>query len=80
MTLIYQGDVIVSATFLTGQVSNAVIAKLANQVTGVELSYGHWFLWALVPSLVSLLVIPPLLYRIFAPQITHTPKAADGSA
>jgi divalent anion:Na+ symporter, DASS family len=77
MTLIYQGDVIVSATFLTGQVSNAVIAKLANQVTGVELSYGHWFLWALVPSLVSLLVIPPLLCRIFPPQITHTPKAAE---
>jgi DASS family divalent anion:Na+ symporter len=80
MTLIYQGDVIVSATFLTGQVSNAVIAKLANQVTGVELSYGHWFLWALVPSLVSLLVIPPLLYRIFPPQITHTPKAAELAA
>ena len=80
MALIYQGDVIVCATFLTGQVSNAVIAKLANQVTGIELSYGHWLLWAAVPSLVSLVVIPPLLYRLFPPQITHTPKAAELAA
>jgi DASS family divalent anion:Na+ symporter len=80
MALIYQGDVIVCATFLTGQVSNAVIAKLANQVTGVELTYSHWFLWAVVPGLVSLLVVPPLLYRIFPPQITHTPAAAELAA
>jgi divalent anion:Na+ symporter, DASS family len=80
MSLIYQGDVIICAMFLTGQVSNPMIAKLAKQVSGVELSYSHWFLWAMVPGLVSLLVIPPLLFRIFPPEITHTPAAAEFAA
>jgi DASS family divalent anion:Na+ symporter len=80
MSLIYQGDVIICAMFLTGQVSNVLIAKLANQTSGVELSYGHWFLWAVVPGLVSLAVIPPLLYRIFPPEIRHTPAAAEFAA
>jgi divalent anion:Na+ symporter, DASS family len=77
MTLIYQGDVIVCSLFLTGQVSNPLIAKLAKQVSGVELSYSRWVLWAMVPGLVSLLVIPPLLHRIFPPQIMRTSAATD---
>jgi DASS family divalent anion:Na+ symporter len=77
MSLIYQGDVIICAMFLTGQVSTPMIGKLAKQVGGVELSYGHWLLWAIVPGLVSLAVIPPLLYRLFPPEITHTPAAAE---
>jgi DASS family divalent anion:Na+ symporter len=80
MSLVYQGDVIICATFLTGQVSNPMIAKFAQQVSGVELSYSHWVLWAVVPGLVSLLVVPPLLYRIFPPQIKHTPAAAEFAA
>ena len=77
MSLIYQGDVIICAMFLTGQISNPMIAKFAKQVTGAELSYNHWFLWAAVPGLVSLVVIPPLLYRIFPPEVTDTPAAAE---
>src|SRR5947209_5347468 len=42
MTLLYQCDVIICATFLTGQASNVLIAKFAKQVTGIELTYGRW--------------------------------------
>jgi DASS family divalent anion:Na+ symporter len=76
MPLIYQCDVIVCAMFLTGQVSNVLIAKFAREVTGIELSYPLWLLSSILPGLVSLLLVPLLIYRIFPPEITHTPEAA----
>lgn len=80
MTLIYQCDVIVCAMFLTGQASNVLIAKFAQQVTGIELTYARWALAAVVPGLVSLLVVPFVLYRIFPPEVKHTPEAARFAA
>ena len=76
MVLIYQCAVIICAMFLTGQASNALIAKFAQEVTGIELSYNQWALAAIVPGLVSLLVVPLVLYRIFPPEIKSTPAAA----
>ncbi|MFN2493431.1 MAG: DASS family sodium-coupled anion symporter [Pyrinomonadaceae bacterium] len=76
MTVIYQCDVIVCAMFLTGQASNVLIAKFAQQVTGIELTYARWALAAVVPGLISLLIVPLVLYKTFPPQIKHTPTAA----
>lgn len=76
MALVYQCDVIICATFLTGQASNVLIARFADQVAPFDLNYGRWLLGALAPSLVSLAVVPMLLYRLNAPEITHTPRAA----
>jgi len=77
MVLCYQCDVIICAMFLTGQASNVLIAKFAQQTTGIELTYARWFLGAIVPGLISLLVVPQILYRIFPPEIKHTPAAAE---
>lgn len=79
-TLLYQCDVIVCAMFLTGQASNALIAKFARQVTNVDLSYNRWLLGAIVPGLLSLAVVPLLLYHLFPPEIKHTPAAAEMAA
>lgn len=78
--LLYQCDVIVCAMFLTGQASNVLIAKFAREAAGIELSYTRWLLGAIVPGLVSLLVIPLLLYKIFPPEIKRTPRAAEFAA
>lgn len=77
MVLLYQCNVIICATFLTGQASNILIAKFAQQVTGIELTYTNWLLGAIVPGLISLAVVPQLLYRVFPPEIKRTPKAAE---
>jgi len=77
MVLLYQCDVIICATFLTGQASNILIAKFAQQVTGIELTYTSWLLGAIVPGLLSLIVVPQLLYRVFPPEIKRTPAAAE---
>lgn len=77
---LYQCDVIVCAMFLTGQASNALIAKFANQLTGIELSYNRWLLGAILPGLLSLLIVPLLLYRLFPPEIKRTPAASEMAA
>lgn len=80
MVLIYQCEVIICAMFLTGQASNPLIAKFALQATGINMSYGKWALAAIVPGIVSLVVVPLLLYRIFPPEIKHTPAATKLAA
>jgi len=75
--LVYQCEVIICAMFLTGQASNVLIAKFAQEVTGRTLSYSQWALAAIVPGILSLLVVPQLIYRVFPPEIKHTPAAAD---
>ena len=77
MPLVYQCDVIICAMFLTGQASNPLIAKFAQQVTGIELTYSSWAVAAIVPGLISLLAVPLLLHRFFPPEIKHTPGAAQ---
>jgi DASS family divalent anion:Na+ symporter len=80
MVLLYQCEVLVCAMFLTGQASNALIARLAVQGAGFELTYGRWLLGALVPALLSLAIVPPLLYFVFPPEVKRTPEAAAFAA
>lgn len=80
MAQVYQCDIVICAMFLTGQASNVLIARFAQQVTGIDLSYNRWALGALVPGLLSLTFVPLLLYRIFPPEIKHTPAAAEFAA
>lgn len=75
MSMLYQCEVILCATFLTGQASNVIIAGFAAQHAGVDLNYSIWFLSALVPALVSLIVIPQMIYRLYPPEIKETPDA-----
>ncbi len=80
MVLIYQCEVIICAMFLTGQASNPIIAKFAQQVTGINMSYSKWALGAIVPGILSLIVVPLLLYRLFPPEIKRTPGATKFAA
>lgn len=75
MVSVYQCNVIVCAMFLTGQASNPIIARFIRQVTGIEITYARWAVAAIVPALVSLLLVPWLLFKVFPPEIKHTPAA-----
>src|SRR5262249_48815042 len=50
---------------------------MAKEASGFDLSPGHWALGAIVPGLVSLLVVPLVVYRLFPPEIKETTAAAD---
>ncbi len=73
---VYQCDVIACATFLTGQASNVLVAKFAHDTGGVDLGYGKWLLGALVPALLSLALVPWLLFKLFPPEVAVTPDAS----
>ena len=72
----YQGVVVTSAMFLTAMVANPLVAELAAQ-QGVEISWALWAAAASVPGLLSLLLVPLLIYRVYPPQITRTPAAPE---
>jgi DASS family divalent anion:Na+ symporter len=76
MASVYQCNVVVCAMFLTGQASNPIIARFAGEVTGIQITYARWAIAAIVPALLSLLVVPWLLYRVYPPEIRHTPEAS----
>lgn len=77
MTSVYQCNVIVCAMFLTGQASNPIIARFAQEVTGIEITYARWATAAIVPGVLSLLLVPWVLYQVFPPEVKHTPKASE---
>lgn len=75
MTMLYQCEVILCATFLTGQASNVIIRDLTFKNAGIDLTYSLWFASAIVPSLISLVLIPLMIYRFFPPEVKETPNA-----
>lgn len=77
MSMLYQCEVILCATFLTGQASNVIIAGFAAKQANIDLNYSIWFASAIVPSLLSLLVVPIFIYRFFPPEIRETPNAVS---
>ena len=72
----FQGTVITSAMFLTAMAANPLAAELAS-AQGVEITWVGWALAALVPGLLSLIVVPWLLYRLFPPEVRETPEARE---
>lgn len=80
MASVYQCNVIVCAMFLTGQASNPIIARFAQETTGIEITYARWAIGAIVPGLLSLMIVPWLFYRVFPPEIKHTPAAGEFAA
>ncbi len=70
----FQINVITSAMFMTAMAANPLIAELAEKA-GVKLTWGGWFLAALVPGLVSLILMPLFVYKFYGPEIKETPAA-----
>ena len=71
----YQGSAVACAMFITGQASNLLGARLARDLTGIEVTPPSWFVAAIVPGLLSCLVVPWITYRVLPPGVTHTPEA-----
>ncbi len=70
----FQATCITSAMFLTAMAGNPLVAKLALDV-GVNITWGNWALAAIVPGLLSLLVLPYVVYKLYPPLVKETPDA-----
>ena len=72
----FQGNLITSAMFLTAMAANPLAVQMAGDL-GIEITWARWALAAVVPGLISLLVVPFVLYKLYPPQIKETPGAAE---
>jgi len=72
--LLYQINVLTSAMFLTATAGNPLIVSIA-MGQGIEITWGTWAIACIVPGLVSLIVLPFLLYIIYPPEMKSTPDA-----
>lgn len=74
LKLCYQANVITSAMFLTAMAGNPLAAAFAAEL-GVDISWMSWCTAAIVPGLVNLALLPLILFKLYPPKITSTPKA-----
>lgn len=75
MQIAYQGNTITSAMFMTAMAGNPLIASLAANTLKINISWGLWATAALVPGLLSIIVVPYLLYKFYPPEVKKTPEA-----
>ena len=68
------GLTISSTMWLTAMAANPAGAKMAEEF-GIHISYGSWALASSVPSLVAFFAVPWVLFKIFPPEVKHTPDA-----
>eukprot|EP00898_Chlorokybus_atmophyticus_P000990 jgi/Chlat1/1892/Chrsp145S00773 len=75
MLTAFQTSVVSSTMFLTGMAANPLSVNLAAGATGKVISWTDWAVAASVPGLISLLVIPYFLYKVYPPEIKESPDA-----
>ena len=61
----YNATVITSAMFVTAMVANPLIVQLASN-HGITLTWTGWAVAAAVPGIISLIVVPPIIYALVA--------------
>ncbi|TWT02459.1 anion permease [Planomicrobium sp. CPCC 101079] len=73
----FQGDMITSAMFVTAMAANPLAVQITQDITGETITWGGWALAAIVPGLISLFIIPLVIYKLYPPELKETPEAAD---
>ncbi|XP_019708462.1 dicarboxylate transporter 1, chloroplastic [Elaeis guineensis] len=75
MLTCFQTSVISSAMFLTAMAANPLSANLTFNTIKQTIGWTDWAVAAIVPGLVSLVVVPLLLYLIYPPTVKSSPDA-----
>ncbi|KAI0525000.1 hypothetical protein KFK09_004390 [Dendrobium nobile] len=75
MLTCFQTSVITSSMFLTAMAANPLSANLTLNTIKQTIGWTDWAVAAIVPGLVSLIVVPLLLYLIYPPTVKSSPDA-----
>ncbi|XP_059315261.1 dicarboxylate transporter 1, chloroplastic [Lycium ferocissimum] len=75
MLTCFQTSVISSSMFLTAMAANPLSANLTLSTINQTIGWMDWAKAAIVPGLVSLIVVPLLLYVIYPPSVKSSPDA-----
>ena len=73
---VFQADNVVCAMFMTAMAANPLAVSIAAG-QGIYISWLDWTVAAIVPGIISLLVVPIVIYKMFPPEIKETPEATE---
>ena len=71
----YHTTLVTGAMFLTGMAANPLVAQLASQTIKATVTWTNWLMGALLPGIITFLIIPPLIYFITKPEIKVSEEA-----
>jgi DASS family divalent anion:Na+ symporter len=70
----FHANTISSSLFMTASAPNVAAVGLA-AANGVKISWFGWVAAAIVPALISYLLVPFIIYKMYPPEIKETPNA-----
>jgi len=70
----FHGNLITSAMFLTAMAANPMAQKIAAKF-GADITWMTWFQGAIVPGLVSVLLLPLIMFFVYPPELKVLPNA-----
>ena len=70
---VFQVSAITCAMFMTAMGANPILAVLSLEQK-ITITWSSWAFAAFIPGIISLILIPLLIYKIQPPEIKHTPK------
>ncbi len=71
----FHADIVISALFLTSMAANPLAAEITKNITGIEIMWTTWALGAILPGIISLILIPLLIYKLVPPEIKVSSKS-----
>ncbi|NND32812.1 MAG: DASS family sodium-coupled anion symporter [Saprospiraceae bacterium] len=68
-------NLIVASMFMTGMAANPLVSKAAREVFDLDFGWGTWLLGSIIPGLLSLLILPKVLYYFAPPTFSDSTAA-----
>lgn len=70
----YYNNLITSAMFITAIAANPLVIAIL-QSENISISWGQWFIAASLPGILSLILVPYIVYKLYPPEIKYSPQA-----
>ena len=71
----YHSDAVTCTMFVTSMAGNPLCVALAAKTLGVEITWMAWASAAIVPGLISLLLVPYVMLKLSKPELVSIPDA-----
>ena len=75
MTTAHTVNACTVTVFLTACSGNLLITSLGAKLFGYTVTWWEWFLAGALPGLLSMVIMPWFIYKIYPPEIKETPEA-----
>ncbi len=72
----FHANTISSSLFMTASAPNVAAVGLA-AANGVKISWFGWLAAAIVPAVISFILVPIIIYKMYPPEIKETPNAKE---